>query len=218
MIVLTGDTRSKDLVAKLQALKWGRMSMRDTPAPYPGEPWGFDNGAFSAWLHGEPFPADKFKTRLDRAYAVGCPLIAVTPDIVGGGLASLDFSLGWLEELPREWPWYLPVQDGMTPEDVRPYLDQFTGLFLGGTTRFKSTAGTWRVLSRQHGVKFHYGRAGTLARVEHAVAVSADSLDSALPLWTRERFAEFTGYLTPPGPAQASLPTLIEHIAKGMGA
>jgi len=212
MLVLTGDTRSTALVAELQRLKWGRLFITATPTPYPGEPWSLDNGAFHAWLHGKPFPADQFRYAVDRALGVGTPYLAVAPDIVGGGIASLDFSLGWLEQLPAEWPWYLAVQDGMTEEDVRPYLSQFAGIFLGGTTRFKSTAGMWRVLARQHGVKFHYARAGTLARVEHAVAVSADSLDSALPLWTRERFGEFVGYLTAPGPKQALLPGAADHL------
>jgi len=60
-------------------------------------------------------------------------------------------------------------------------------------------------------------RAGTLARVEHALAVKADSLDSSFPLWTRQRFAEFCTFFDKEGPPQIILPGLIESIASGMG-
>lgn len=218
MQVLTGDSRAKEIVAKLEKLRWGRMWIDRKPEPYDGEPWGFDNGAYRAWTSKQKWDAGEFKARLDRAHAVGTPMLAAVPDIVAGGLWSLEFSMEWREQLPDDWPWYLVVQDGMKTDDVRSCVDRFAGIFLGGTTRFKSTAGTWRVFAARHGVKFHYGRAGTAARVEHAVACGVDSLDSALPLWTRERFAEFAGYFRKVGPPQAMLPTLAESIAKGMGA
>jgi hypothetical protein len=161
------------------------------PLLYENEPWAFDNGAYGCFLAGRPFHDDRFRYRLDRASDLPEPLFGVTPDIVGGGLLSLEFSLGWRERLPNHWPWYLVVQDGMIVEDVEPCLDGFEGLFLGGTTRFKSTAETWCELAHKWHKGFHYGRASVLSRVQDAKRIGADSLDTSFPLWTRGRLAEF---------------------------
>lgn len=191
MLFLTGDTRKKEFVRVLQHLGWGRMCVRDKPDPYPEEPWGFDNGAFSYYIKGELFDEDEFLKRLDKAYDVGIPHIAVTPDIVAGGLVSLHHSLLWAERLPHEWPWYLVVQDGMTTEDVEPILDSFAGIFLGGTIGFKATAREWSDLAHIHDKPFHYGRCGTLSHLQLAHEALADSCDSAFPIWCKSRFYQF---------------------------
>ncbi|MCL4502108.1 MAG: hypothetical protein M1438_09655, partial [Deltaproteobacteria bacterium] len=103
MIILVGDTRKTDFLRDIKRLGWGRMVTTKTPKPYPGEPWGFDNGAFAAWVNKRPFPADEFQRRLDKAYQIGIPYLAVCPDIVAAGNKSLDFSLKWLEKLPADW-------------------------------------------------------------------------------------------------------------------
>lgn len=135
--VLFGDTRSEKFLSVIREQGWGRMCVDHHPKPYPDEPWGFDNGAFVAWKKGLAFPADTFKRRLDIAlnrvhHGAPTPYMAVVPDIVAGGLQSLEFSLAWREELPQGWPWYLAVQDGMTPDDVRQEIGVFQGIFLGG--------------------------------------------------------------------------------------
>lgn len=191
MLFLTGATQSRRLVALLQDRGWGRMWTRDRPNPYPHEPWGFDNGAFGHWRRGEPFNETAFLRRLERAYAVGKPYLAVAPDLVAQGPRSLDFSLAWLERLPPDWPWYLAVQDGMCRKDVAAVLYRFTGIFLGGTTFFKSTAYHWQQLAAGQGERFHYGRAGTAKRLAHALEVGADSADGTGPLWEREKMDAF---------------------------
>lgn len=56
----------------------------------------------------------------------------VLPDIVAGGLRSLEFSLLWLERLRSSpAPLLIAVQDGMTPDDVREYLSPAVGIFVG---------------------------------------------------------------------------------------
>lgn len=189
--VLLGETRSSHILADLRDLGWGRMFTERPPTPYEGEPWGFDNGAWVAYVRGEDFPADTFLRRLEIAQAAGRPLLAVCPDIVGGGLRSMDFSLQWLDRLPQDWPWYLAVQDGTGVDDAAFLTDRFSGIFLGGTTAYKSTARAWATFAHGNGLRFHYGRAGTPAKLLHALEVGADSLDSAFPLWTRERFEWF---------------------------
>jgi hypothetical protein len=186
--VLVGDTRSRSLVARLEQLGWGRIWIASKPTPYPGEPWGFDNGAFIAWRNQQPWDADAYLRLLDRAHSIGAPHLAVVPDKVGDP-GSLDFSLSWLERLPSDWPWYLAVQDGMVPGAVD--LTPFRGVFLGGTNRYKATARRWCEAAHTAGLPFHYGRAGTPKKLTHAMQSGCDSLDSAFPLWQLARLDEF---------------------------
>jgi hypothetical protein len=120
--------------------------------------------------------------------------MAIVPDIVAGGMRSLDYSLGWLARLPKKWPWYLAVQDGMDAKAVEKVIGLFDGLFLGGTDALKLTAWAWSQLAHEQGKKFHYGRAGTLRKLQHAYNVDADSCDSAFPLWSMERMTLFCAY------------------------
>jgi hypothetical protein len=191
-LVLLGETRSLRNIELLRSKGWGRMFVVNRPTPYEGEPWGFDNGAFVCWQKQVPWDARDFQRRLDDAIVLPRPYIAVTPDIVAGGLHSLDFSLRWLPNLPKSWPWYLAVQDDMAVEDIRSVVGRFHGIFLGGSNKFKATAYRWRTLAHSLGLKFHYGRAGTPKKMRSAYKVKADSLDSAFPLWSNERLASFT--------------------------
>lgn len=211
--VLIGDTYSHVNVARLKELGWGRMfaggvNGKRPAKPFADEPWGFDNWAFKCWQDGLPFDEFKFMGRLHKACALKSrPFIAVVPDIVAGGCSSLQFSLKWIERLraygqnsphphnseawPSRWPWYLAVQDGMTIHDVKPFLPRFDGIFLGGSDTFKTQAWRWRVFAKDNGKPFHYARAGTLPKLESALKMHADSLDSAYPLWEKRRFARF---------------------------
>jgi hypothetical protein len=132
-----------------------------------------------------------YQQRLDRAYKVGTPYMAVLPDVVAGGMQSLDYSLSWIDRVPKVWPWFLAVQDGMTPADVAPALASVSGIFLGGTNQFKRTAPEWARLAHDAGKLFHYARAGTKRKLVHAFMSQADSLDSTFFLWKRERFDAF---------------------------
>lgn len=145
------------------------------------------------------------------------PMFAVLPDCVGDARASLRLTIEWLERAswtrpglvgPPEWgaapfdrfwiPRAMAVQDGMTTADLEakvggvPLICYFDWLFLGGSTEFKyRTAPEWRALLNHWGGRFHYGRAGTLRKLEHAYSVGADSCDSAFPMWTDERWSRF---------------------------
>lgn len=167
------------------------MFVTVTPRPWEGEWWGFDNGAYRDWLRGAPFDGDRFLRRVERAAKRGVPYLAVAPDLVAGGARSLEFSLAWLDRLPREWPWYLAVRDGMSLADVAAVLDRFAGIFLGGTDRFKAMAPHWAALAKKHGKPFHYARAGTRRKLLHARASGADSVDSVVPIWIPERLRQY---------------------------
>lgn len=195
MKVLLGDTRSRENLNILESRRWGRMFVTADPTPMHCEPWGFDNGAFVAFRRGEAFSASVFHRRLDRALSVASePWIAIAPDIVAGGLRSLEFSVEYKRKLPIHWPWYLAVQDGMTPDDVRPVIHLFAGVFLGGSDRFKLQAWTWKQFANSEHKPFHYARAGALRKLRHAHAIGADSLDSAFPLWSKERMRLFCNF------------------------
>lgn len=156
--------------------------------PYRWEPWAFDNGAYTDWTQGREFDGDAYLRRLEKAETIGEPLFAVVPDKVAGGLESLERSLAWLDRIPDYWSRYLVVQDGMTEADVSAVIHLFEGLFLGGSDRFKGTAIRWAKLAHANCKFFHYGRAGTLRKIQHAIASDCDSFDSAFPLWSVERF------------------------------
>lgn len=205
-LVMFGDTRSRANIELLQSRRWGRMFATVTPTPFPFERWGFDNGAYKVWQDaGFPigltvedwailFPCEEFEDRLRAAMDVDSdPCVAVVPDIPGSA-ASLAYSVEWLLDLVRPgyhgWPWYLAVQDGMEVGEVEGVLHMFSGIFLGGSDKFKLTAWRWSQLAHKHGRKFHYGRAGTPRKVRHAFAVGADSLDSTFACWTKERTRE----------------------------
>jgi hypothetical protein len=192
MHVLVGECTGKN-VARLQELGWGRMWIaRDRNIyTYPGEPWGLDNGAFRDWAEGKPFDGPLFMSVVEKAMAQpGPPILAVLPDAPGNAAQTLAMAYDWLPRLPP-FPWYLALQDGMTEAMIEPLFPRLAGLFLGGTNRFKKEAPMWCELAHNRGLKFHYGRCGTLGKLKHAQAIGADSIDSAFPMWTQKRFDIF---------------------------
>lgn len=196
MVVLLGECTGRR-VERMRELGWGRMwvARNRNIFTYPGELWGFDNGAFRDWTNRpaamtpEMFDAGAYRERLAAAREHAAPWLAVVPDLPGSP-ASLQYSLRWRDSLP-DWPWFLAVQDGTTPREVAPYTDAFDGIFLGGTDAFKATAPEWADFAAGASLLFHYGRAGTPAKVRRAVEVGADSLDSAFPMWTQRRWEFF---------------------------
>lgn len=182
------------MLERIRRQRFGRMFCRDRCNPYQGERWGFDNGRFGCWQRGEEWDERAYAIRLEAALGVGKPYLAIVPDLVAQGMASLDYSLDWLARLPHQWPWYLALQDGMPEPAVGEVIELFDGLFLGGTDKFKGSAQHWCDLAHQRGKRFHYGRAGTLRKLQHAFNVGADSCDSSFPLWTEERMIQFCAF------------------------
>lgn len=184
-------------------------------APYDGEPWGLDNGAFTAWKGGRPFDAEAFRARVTHSLTLATPpTVAVLPDVVGAGLDSLATSLAWLDELPP-LPWFLAVQDGMSEADVEPHLPRLAGLFLGGTDAFKRTARRWCSLAHAHGKRFHFARVSTHARLAAAHDMGADSCDSSQPLWSEDHWARFESWCARTRNGQMSLDIARAALAAG---
>lgn len=136
------------------------------------------------------FDSDAYMRRLDRAYAAGTPWLAVVPDLIAAGLKSLDFSMKWKHKLPSKWPLYLAIQDGMRTEDLDG-IDGFSGIFMGGSTRFKSEGPSWCNWSHANGMRFHYARCSSPSRLVWARNYGADSIDSSQPLWSWDALSAF---------------------------
>lgn len=194
MKAYVGQTRSAAWIAELSALGFGEMTVREEFPPRRS-PWVFDNGAFKDWHSGREFRAEVYQRSIDRLALDGTrrPDFIVAPDIVAAGLASLRFSESWVKRL--EWlelPIYLVVQDGMTAPDVVAAMAPYAGLFVGGSLEWKlRTAPEWVSLAHAHDRKCHVGRMGTCPRVRAARRWGVDSIDSALPLWSRKNLERF---------------------------
>lgn len=149
--------------------------------------YALDNGAFGCWKRGETFNANAFTKLLERSdsYDYG-PDFVVCPDIVAGGKGSLQFSLEWMEKLPRD-DYYLAVQDGMIEGHIINVLDRFKGIFVGGTMEWKLLTGeTWAQFAHSYGLKCHIGRVGTFKRLLWARRIGADSVDSSTFAWCKD--------------------------------
>lgn len=147
-------------------------------APY----FAIDNGAFSAYKNGVPWDKKAFLKLIDRYFDQReIPDFIVVPDIVAGGLESLEFSAQWVHKIvvhagTRK---YLAVQDGMPVELVKRELNHFGGIFVGGSLEWKyKTAGQWIKLAHKLGMPCHIGRVGTLDKIVWASRIGADSIDS----------------------------------------
>ena len=137
-----------------------------------------DNGAFANYKNGQPFNEYAFLWHLNQCIFKKVQLdFIVCPDIVAGGVKSLEFSLRWADRL--NWNRLaLVVQDGMTIDDI-PEDDRFSHIFVGGTVDWKwRTAGTWIKYAHEIGKKCHVGQCGTLSKINHCRDLGADSVDS----------------------------------------
>ncbi|NVL48706.1 hypothetical protein F2S72_01690 [Pseudomonas syringae pv. actinidiae] len=139
--------------------------------------WCLDNGAWSAFRQGKPFDEDAFARAIDKV-GEGADFV-VLPDIVEGGMASLDLSLKWLDKMSGFSERVLiAVQDGMTVDDVRCHLGPMVGLFIGGSTQWKlATLDAWSALARRKGAYLHVGRVNSLKRITACAQVGANSFD-----------------------------------------
>lgn len=151
-----------------------------------------DNGAFGDWLAGRGFNTKAYERDLNKLIASDLrPQFLVVPDLVARGHESLRFSLEWVERLYSLAPLYFVVQDGMG-EEVACEMKPFAGIFVGGSLPWKLRTGAqWVKLAHELGLKCHIGRVGTEKRVRWARRIGADSIDSALPLFSEGNFRRF---------------------------
>lgn len=171
----TGTRRN---LAALRRAGWRIMVSAKGVLRNEGMPYSLDNGAWWAFANKQPFDEQAFLRAYDLL-ADGADFV-VLPDIVAGGMRSLDFSLGWRERLPRVCPQLLAVQDGMEPEDIAPLVGRELGIFVGGSTEWKlARLADWGALAKQTGAYLHVGRVNSVRRIALCAAARADSFDGS---------------------------------------
>lgn len=140
--------------------------------------YAIDNGAWTAFQQKQPFDEAAFVLAL-RTLGAGADW-TVVPDIVAGGLRSLEFSASWLPRVLDACPRaLLAVQDGMQPADVAPFInDTRMGLFVGGSTEWKlATMGQWAAMARERRAVCHVGRVNTRRRILMCARAGVTSFD-----------------------------------------
>lgn len=167
----TGTLRN---LAALSKAGWRIIVTPAKPVPPMNMGYAIDNGAFGKdGFQGEPF------LRLVERFGSAADFV-VLPDIVAGGLRSLELSLSWLPRLRHVQTLLLPLQDGMTAHDIGMVLRQNpkVGLFLGGSTDFKlREMYAWGMVAHAWKRHFHVGRVNTARRIRLCAEAGADSFD-----------------------------------------
>lgn len=173
----TGTRRN---LTALRRAGWGLLVSRAGEWRTEGfDDYVLDNGAWSDFKAGRAFDGDGFERLIDKLGADASWI--VLPDIVAGGLPSLELSLRWTNRCLSLCPLVLiAVQDGMTEADIAPFVGRNVGVFLGGSTEWKiSTMARWGAFCRRRGVYYHVARVNSAKRMAMAVAAGADSIDGS---------------------------------------
>ena len=179
MINYAGHTNGARNLAELRRYDWRLLR---TPFTTGQSNHGFryclDNGAWRAHQQGTVFDVIPFIEMLKK-WATGADFVIV-PDIVAGGLASLDFTKRWLPRVAQFGceSLLIPVQDGMSPADVEGMLGPTRGIFVGGSTEFKEeTTPMWGRVAARAKCWLHVGRVNSARRIAICAEAGADSID-----------------------------------------
>ena len=178
MTPYASNTGTRRNLAALRVHGWRVLLTPDNPTRRDGLSFGIDNGAWKSRDGRAPFDEKAFADLVNRSGALAD--FVVIPDIVAGGMRSLEFSLSWLPRLTGLRRLLLPVQDGMTREVVREVLQEHCqiGIFLGGSTEWKlATMYDWGMLACAARRYYHVGRVNTARRIRLAAEAGADSFD-----------------------------------------
>jgi hypothetical protein len=177
LIPYASRTGTRRNLAELRRAGWRLLVSAAGCLRSEGFCYALDNGAWSAYTQGKPFDEKAFARALRKMGAKAD--WTVIPDIVAGGLASLELSLRWmrivLDECPRA---LLAVQDGMSVADVAPFLGPRVGLFVGGSTEWKCrTLAEWGAVGRAQRCWVHVGRVNSKKRISSCATAGATSFD-----------------------------------------
>ena len=154
-------------------------------------PYAFDNGAWGAFVAGEPWDEKPFFTMLDenaedlsdaanvrdrKEYSISgeklLPRWVAVPDVVADKEKTLE---KWDQFAPRLKEFGIPLafvaQDGMTPADVPEGAEV---VFLGGSHKWK-----WRNAETFCSLfpRVHIGRVNSVAKLRRAEQFGAESVD-----------------------------------------
>ncbi len=179
LIAYASRTGTRRNLRALRAAGWRLLVSATGCLRSEGFRYCLDNGAWTWHQRGLPFDGDRFLRAVDRM-GEGADFV-VLPDIVEGGLSSLELSLSWVSRLSG-LPLMLPVQDGMTVADVKPHIAPGIGIFVGGSTAWKeATIPIWAALGLSRGAPVHVGRVNTQRRLRLCKRRGVTSFDGSGP-------------------------------------
>ena len=184
------------IVEKMREIGWRmlcepkqELKYRETPPPLP---YACDSGAWGAFVRGEEFDEARY-LRMVARLSDGADW-TVLPDIVGGGLESLDPSLSWLDRVPGRR--LIAVQDGMTTQDIEPLVGDSVGIFVGGSTDWKlSSLRSWGKVAERTGCWLHVARVNSAKRIRLCRDAKAHSFDGTDLLRNRTHLHRLTNEL-----------------------
>ncbi len=184
MIGYASRTGTRRNLAALRDADWRLLVSARGVLRTEGFRYALDNGAWTAHQRGESFDVGAFERAVEL---VGDDADwIVVPDVVMDARRTLELAERWLPKLSR-YRLLVAVQNGMTPRDVRPWLSERVGIFLGGDTNWKlDTMRSWGEVARESGAHFHVGRVNSAQRIHLCHLAGADSFDGT----SASRFAE----------------------------
>jgi hypothetical protein len=178
LIAYASRTGTRRNLAALRAAGWRILVTPAKPLVPSGFHFALDNGAWTAFQTGRPFDEIAFADLVEK-HGAGADFV-VAPDIVAGGMRSLEFSLTWLPRLKNLRQVLLPLQDGMSPIAIGEVLRAWPaiGLFLGGSTEWKlATMYQWGAVAAAFRRPYHVGRVNTTRRIRLCAEAGATSFD-----------------------------------------
>lgn len=177
MIPMATSTTCRQNLAALRAAGWGLFLTPDRPERWGFETVAIDNGAWGCYQQGKPWTPEPWQRLVDEHGRTA--EFTIAPDVVCGGLASLDLSLSWIEWMrPRCRRILIAVQDGMTAADLEPHVGDLVGIFVGWSTEWKENSlPMWGRLANQNDCWLHVGRVNSARRMLLCAMAGADSVD-----------------------------------------
>lgn len=175
MIGYASRTGTRRNLAALRAAGWRLLVSARGVLRTEGFRYALDNGAWTAHQRGEPFDVAAFEAAV-ALLGDGADWIVV-PDVVMDARSTLDMADTWLPRLAR-YPLLVAVQNGITADDVRPWIGPRVGVFIGGDSAWKeASARGWGALCRERGAWLHMGRVNSRRRIAIAAEAGVDSID-----------------------------------------
>jgi hypothetical protein len=167
------------------------FGMRTVLTPQWAKPWqtysyslrgyGIDNGAYICFQKNTIFDDFKFLETI-RRYGKMSDWIAI-PDVVQDKYNTIKYSHSWVKRINRivDNPNLLIVaQDGMTRNDLIPFVKDGIGVFIGGSTSFKMNS--MRMigdLCNEYNVWSHCGRVNSVKRTITCINNGIKSCDGS---------------------------------------
>lgn len=178
MIPYASNTGTLRNLEALRVAGWRILLTPDNPRPPERLRFAIDNGA---WKFRENPGANDWKAFAKLVDRYGCAAdFVILPDIVAGGMASLELSVSWISKLRMLKSVLLPLQDGMDSTVVGKVLLEHpqVGLFLGGSTEYKLLEMYgWGMVAATLNRHYHVGRVNTARRIRLAAEAGAQSFD-----------------------------------------